>query len=262
MQFLTFSKNISVLLSPQKKYATIHIDVLPTIKSGIKGGVSMKDFFKKYQHAWLILAYFPIYLIWFFLLEKHVVDDYFIIESDLDNLIPFVEAFIIPYLLWFPFIAVSVIYFIFRDKAEYFRLCGLLISGMTVFLIISTLFPNGLALRPALSSLGRDNLFIDLVSALHKADTSTNVCPSIHVYNSIAVCLAFFTSAHLRGKRLLKAGILVLTLLICLSTVFLKQHSVIDVFWAFVLLLVTAPVFYGIHAKKRKQCTDTVSESC
>ena len=222
----------------------------------------MKEFIKKYQHAWLILAYFPIYLTWFFLLEQHVTDNYYIIESKLDSYIPFAEVFIIPYLLWFPFIAVSVIYFIFRDKTEYYRLCGLLISGMTVFLIVSTVFPNGLALRPALSSLGRENIFTGLVSALHKADTSTNVCPSIHVYNSLAVCLAFFTSKHLQGKRLLKTGILVLTLLICLSTVFLKQHSVIDVFWAFVLLFVTAPVFYGIHAKKRKQCVDTVSESC
>jgi len=222
----------------------------------------MKAFLKKYQHAWLILTYLPIYLIWFFLLEAHVTDDYFVIESALDDRIPFVEAFIIPYLLWFPFIAVSVLYFIFRDKAEYYRLCGLLISGMTVFLIVSTVFPNGLALRPALSSLGRENVFINLVAALHKADTSTNVCPSIHVYNSIAVCLAFFTSKHLQGKRLLKTGILILTVLICLSTVFLKQHSVIDVVWAFILLFIAAPVFYGIHAKKRKQCTDTVSESC
>lgn len=222
----------------------------------------MKAFLKKYRHAWLILAYLPIYLIWFMLLEEHVVDNYSIIESELDDNIPFVESFIIPYLLWFPFIAVSILYFIFCDKMEYYRLCGILISGMTVFLIVSTVFPNGLALRPTLSSLGRDNLFIDLISGLHKADTSTNVCPSIHVYNSLAVCLAFFTSGHMQGKRFLKAGILILTVLICLSTVFLKQHSVIDVFWAFVLLFVTAPVFYAIHAKKQKPCTGNVSESC
>ena len=222
----------------------------------------MKEFVKKYSHAWLILTYLPIYMIWFLLLERNVTKNYHIIESPLDAYIPFNELFIVPYLLWFPFIAVSVLYFIFRDGTECYRLSGLLIAGMTVFLLVSTFYPNGVALRPDLTKLNRDNLFLDLVAVLHKADTSTNVCPSIHVYNSLAVCLAFFTSGHMQGKRFLKAGILVLTVLICLSTVFLKQHSVIDVFWAFVLLFVTAPVFYAIYAKKQKPYTGNVSESC
>ena len=220
----------------------------------------MKACLKKYRHAWLILTYLPLYLLWFFLLEQHVTEDYYIIESTLDGFIPFNEIFIIPYLLWFPSIAVSVLYFIFRDKTEYYRLCGVLITGMTVFLLVSTLFPNGVALRPVLVDLGRDNIFLDLVASLHQADTSTNVCPSIHVYNSLAVCFAFFASSHLKEKRLLKAGILILTVLICLSTVFLKQHSVIDVFWAFVLMAVAAPVFYARSLFKKEQRAQTISE--
>lgn len=206
----------------------------------------MKDFIKKYKHAWLILAYFPIYLVWFFLLEQNVTD-YHIIESPLDAYIPFVECFIIPYLLWFPYIAIGILYFIFKDKTEYYRLCGTLITGMTVFLIVSTVFPNGLALRPDLAELGRDNVFLDLIASLHQADTSTNVCPSIHVYNSLAVCLAVFASKHLKTRYAVKAGTLILTVLICMSTVFLKQHSIIDVFWAFVLMAVTGPLFYKKH---------------
>ncbi|MCH5274016.1 MAG: phosphatase PAP2 family protein [Lachnospiraceae bacterium] len=204
----------------------------------------MKDFIKKYRHAWLILAYFPIYLLWFFLLEKNVTKDYYIISSPLDSYIPFVEWFIIPYLLWFPFIAGFVLYFIFRDKSEYYRLSGLLISGMTVFCLVCTFFPNGLDLRPDLETLGRQNIFLDLIHILHKADTSTNVCPSIHVYNSLAVCLAVFTSKHLKRAHAVKAGTLILTAAICMSTVFLKQHSVIDVICAFALAAVLAPVFY------------------
>ncbi len=220
----------------------------------------MKEFLKKYRHAWLIFIYLPFYLLWFFLLEQHVTGNYYIIESPLDRHIPFNEYFIVPYLLWFPFIAISVLFFIFRDKTEYYRLCGVLISGMTVFLLVSTLFPNGLSLRPDLSTLGRDNLFLDLIAGLHKADTSTNVCPSIHVYNSLAVCFALLTSVHLKGKTLVKAGTLVLTVLICMSTVYLKQHSVIDVFWAAVLFLVTVPVFYGRLLRENFRRIKTVSD--
>ena len=220
----------------------------------------MKEFLKKYRHAWLIFTYLPIYLLWFFLLERRVTEKYYIIESPLDTYIPFNEYFIVPYLLWFPFIAVSVLYFIFKDKTEYYRLCGVLISGMTVFLIISTVLLNGLSLRPALSELGRENIFLTLVGALHKADTSTNVCPSIHVYNSLAVCFAFFTSSHLKGKVFLKAEILILTILICMSTVFLKQHSVRDVLAAFLLISVTLPIFYARRSNKQEAQTQAVSE--
>lgn len=222
----------------------------------------MKEFIKKYRHAWLIFTYLPFYMLWFLLLERHVTKGYHIIQSPLDAYIPFNELFIIPYLLWFPFIAVSVLYFIYRDRTECYRLCGLLITGMTVFLLVSTVFPNGVALRPVLSELGRDNVFLDLVAALHKADTSTNVCPSIHVYNSLAVCIAFFASSHLKGKHLFKAGVFVLTMLICMSTVFLKQHSVIDVIWACLLIAVAAPFFYARHIFKfrKSRHTDTVSE--
>ncbi len=220
----------------------------------------MKEFIKKYRHAWLILAYLPIYMVWFLLLERYVTKGYHIIQSPLDSYIPFNELFIVPYLLWFPFIAVSVLYFIFKDRTECYRLCGLLITGMTVFLLVSTFYPNGVALRPVLSKLGRDNIFLDLVAGLHKADTSTNVCPSIHVYNSLAVCFAFFASSHLTGKRLLKAGILILTILICLSTVFLKQHSVIDVIWAFILMMIAAPVIYARRLFGKEHRADIVSE--
>lgn len=220
----------------------------------------MKAFIKKYRHAWLILAYFPFYFLWFTLLEQYVTKNYFIIQSPLDACIPFNEVFIVPYLLWFPFIAVSILYFILRDKSEYYRLCGVLITGMTVFLFVSTIFPNGVALRPILSTLNRDNVFLDLVAALHQADTSTNVCPSIHVYNSLSVCIAFLTSSHLKGKHMVKTGILLLTILICMSTVFLKQHSVIDVFWSFVLIIVTVPVFYAKLLFKKEHRIHTVSE--
>lgn len=204
----------------------------------------MKEFIKKYRHAWLILAYLPVYLVWFFVLEHMVTDDYHVISSPLDTYIPFMEGFIVPYLLWFPFIAVSVLYFIFRDKTEYYRLCGLLISGMTVFLLVSSIFPNGLSIRPDLSVLERDNIFLTLVRALHKADTSTNVCPSIHVYNSLAVCYALLTSVHLKKKIVLKGSVVLLTVLICLSTVCLKQHSVVDVFYAVLMFAAFTPIFY------------------
>ena len=56
----------------------------------------MKDFVKKYGHAWAFL-YALIYMPWFMWLEKTVTTDYHVIHVALDDKIPFCEYFIIPY---------------------------------------------------------------------------------------------------------------------------------------------------------------------
>ena len=136
--------------------------------------------------------------------------------------------------------AVVVLYFFFRDKSDYFRVCTFLFTGMTVFLIVSTLWPNGHDLRPAV--MPRENLFTGLVSALYRADTPTNLWPSIHVYNSLGCHFAVMKSARLERHKGIRIGSLILCVSIILSTVFIKQHSVFDVTTAFIM----AAVMYGI----------------
>ena len=60
----------------------------------------LKELFKKYNHAWVLL-YALIYMPWFTYLERHVTAAFYLIHSPLDDYIPFVEYFIVPYLLWF-----------------------------------------------------------------------------------------------------------------------------------------------------------------
>ena len=62
--------------------------------------MEIKKLFKKYNHAFVFLYGF-IYMPWFMYLEKHITKDYYLIHSPLDDYIPFVEFFVIPYLLWF-----------------------------------------------------------------------------------------------------------------------------------------------------------------
>ena len=199
----------------------------------------MKQFFNKHKHA-LAILYLPLYLFSFFSLEKVVSEDseYTLIECELDALIPFCEVFIIPYYLWFAYIAFTFLFFYFADRQDFFRLCLFMFTGMTLCLVIYALWPNGHTLRPDLTTIGRDNIFIRLLGRLYTADTCTNVCPSIHTLNSIGACIAFFHSKALKEYRHGKAvriGALCLTVAICLSTVFLKQHSILDVFAAMAL---------------------------
>lgn len=208
----------------------------------------LKIFIKKYRHAWVLLYGF-IYMPWFMWLEQRTNVHYFLIHSPIDNYIPFVEYFIVPYLLWFAFIIATAGYFFFTDKQGFYRMAAFLITGMTFFLILCTIFPNGLNLRP--TTFARDNIFVDLVKYVYATDTPTNVLPSIHVFNSIGACIAIAHSDTLRKKhRKIQYGSYVLAVLIIMSTVFLKQHSVTDVIAALALACIVYPFVYATQERK------------
>jgi len=203
---------------------------------------TIKQLLIQYKHG-VILIYFFIYLPWFFYLEHRTIK-YHLIHCGLDNLIPFNEVFIIPYFIWFAYIFVTVAYFFLTSKRDFYKCCAYLFTGMTISLIIYTVFPNGHHLRVDLSNLGRSNIFTRLLSGLYGFDTATDVFPSIHVFNSVGVLIAIYKSQRLTKMKWLQHSALILTILICLSTVFLKQHSALDVFGALVLNIILYFIVY------------------
>ena len=223
----------------------------------------MKDFLKKYKHAW-VLSYFFIYLIWFFLLDWLSNGNYAPLHAKWDDYIPFLEIFIIPYYLWFPYIPLTIAYFFFKaEKKEYYQLTAFLFIGMTFALVIYTLWPNGVYFRPDLDELGRNNLLISMTRVIYAADPGANCCPSIHCFNSIGVCIGINRCHSLHRYKALRVGSIVLSVSICLSTVFVKQHSVIDVFWALVLGAVMYLLVYVLGEKfaTRREIKTDISEA-
>ena len=204
----------------------------------------LNSFLYKYKHAW-ILSYFFVYLIWFVLLENRSYVKHTSIYITLDDWVPFCEYFIIPFMLWFAYIAITVLYFFFTNVSDYYKYCSFLFIGMTICLIIYTIFPNEQNLRPTV--FANDNIFTQLVQGIYKTDTSTNVCPSIHCFNSLVAFIAIIKNDKLKKKRSICIGSGVLTVLICLSTVFLKQHSVFDGFCALALTFILYPFIYKIN---------------
>ena len=135
-----------------------------------------------------------------------------------------------------------VIYFFFKNKEDYYRTCIFLFTGMTIFLIVSTLWPNGQHLRPAV--MPRDNIFTRMVAALYRTDTPTNLWPSIHVYNSLGAHFAIIRSKCFEKKKGIRIGSLILAVSIIMATMFIKQHSVFDVLTAFVMAAVMYTLVY------------------
>lgn len=203
----------------------------------------MKKYYEKYKHILPLAVYAVIYITWFAYLEKTVTRPENLIHMELDDKIPFCELFVVPYFLWFAYVSIAVLYLFFKDKQGYYKTCVFLFTGMTVFLLVSTLWPNGHHLRPYV--MPRDNIFTEMVARLYRMDTPTNLWPSIHVYNSIGAHLAIIKNQTLRKHKSICTGSFILCVSIILSTVLIKQHSVFDMLTAFIMAAIMYVTVYS-----------------
>ena len=204
----------------------------------------MLKILKSRPHLWFQL-YWVIYLVWFFTLDWTITDPTYIIHHPLDDLILFNEWFIFPYCSWFFLLAGVTGLLWWYDTASYDKLCLMMFSGMTFCLILYMLLPNGVDLRPTAEQVGRDNIAMDLMQLIWRADACNNVCPSIHCQSSGCMALAFAKSKLAAGRPWRKALAYGWAALICISTVFTKQHSVIDVVCGLALVVVWYLPLYG-----------------
>lgn len=207
---------------------------------------------KQNKSLTFIIIYGILYILAFFALENREVQKINIVYSELDSLIPFCEYFIVPYFLWFVYIVITVVFFVFfcKESKEIKRFLYSFCGGMTLFIWISYIYPNGHNLRP---ELVEDSIFIEAVRLLYRIDTPTNILPSMHVFVTIVCSIALLRQKDLCSHRGVKQGIRVCSILIILSTMFLKQHSVVDVALALLLNCTFYILLYKVAYKERRK---------
>ena len=180
----------------------------------------MRNWFSRHP-IWFMAFYLVFYLSVFHWLEVNITVPEVWVHCHLDDLIPFCKYAVIPYLAWFIWIPFTLFYLLWKaPRADFWRLCLPLFAGMTIALAVYVILPNGLDLRPY-------------------NDTNTNVCPSIHVFNSVTLMMAYYRSRIFEEprRRWMRPASAVLCLSIIASTVLLKQHSCIDVVMGILLAM-------------------------
>ena len=174
----------------------------------------MKKLMKKYGHVW-ILSYGLIYLPWFAALQQNVGKPYHVMHTALDDLIPFNEYFIVPYLLWFLYVAAAIALFFLYQQGRLLPAVYLFIYRHDHQLLVCTLYPNGTDFRPAINP--DKNIFCFLVAKLWSIDPCINVFPSIHAYNSIGVHISICRSQTLSKNKPLVWASGILMVSICIA---------------------------------------------
>lgn len=220
----------------------------------------IKDYIKQHKYC-LTLLYWPIHALWYELLRIFSPSDesVLLIESPLDAEIPFCEWFFIPYISWYVCIALTLIYPLFKSKREFLRSNALLIGCMFLPMLFCSFVPNGidLSLRPDFDTLGRENIGTFFVKLIYSIDSPPrNVMPSMHVSESWAMFFAVLQSKVMLKKPIFKALAGIWAILISLSTVFIKQHSILDVFAGFAVgIIVFAFVFAAEKIYDKRKTT-------
>ncbi len=195
----------------------------------------------RFSHLKLLggwLAYFALY----FITENLIpAENCTPMHCALDDLIPFNEYFAIFYVGWYALVFGSLAFTLFYNVEGFRKLQTFIIITQLVAMAVYILFPSRQDLRP--DSFERQNFFTWLLGIIYGFDTSTGVCPSLHVAYSLGIL-----SVGLKDRQLhplWKAALVFVVLMICLSVCFVKQHSAVDVFAALPLGLLAEILVYG-----------------
>lgn len=187
----------------------------------------------EYSHLKLLLGWVG-YFILYVLTEKLIpAENCHVIHCALDDIIPFQESFAIFYVGWYILILGSLLYFLFYNVHSFKNLQIYMILTQLQSVILYIVYPSRQELRPQI--FPRENVLTKLMGVIYRIDTPTGVFPSLHVAISLAIA-----SVWLREKTVrwwIRIGISLFCLGVCLSVVFVKQHSVLDILGAIAVCL-------------------------
>ncbi len=195
----------------------------------------------QYRHALLLLGW-----VWYFIMYM-ITENLIPIERCtpmhcwLDDVIPFNELFLIPYVLWYALIVVTLAYYFFFDIPRFKQVQIFILITQIIAMTCYILFPSRQDLRP--ETFARDNFLTRLMAFIYSFDTNTGVCPSLHVAYSIGIASVVAKDDYF--SRPFKIGLTAFVILICLATMFVKQHSAVDVFAALPVCLVAEAIIFG-----------------
>ncbi len=199
----------------------------------------------EYRHVFYLLGWVG-YLIMFVLTERLVsLERCHVIHSRIDDLIPFIEYFAIFYVSWFPFLVVSLLYFLLYDVNSFVHAERLLIGMQVIAICIYIFWPSVQYLRP--DHFERSNVCTRIMNWFYTIDTPTGVCPSLHVGFALACMSGWIWSKTVNART--KLLMIAWTIGISASVCFVKQHSFVDVCAALILYAVLEILLVAWEAK-------------
>ena len=201
----------------------------------------------QFSHLLLLLGWVGYFALYFLTENLIPAENCRPVHMWLDDVIPFHEGFLIPYVFWYLLVAGSLGYFLLYNVESFKALQTYIIVTQVVAMAAYILLPTRQDLRPA--EFPRDNFLTQAVGLLYTFDTNTGVCPSLHVAYSLGIASVW--TKEKGGSIWWKCFVVFAVVMICLSTMFIKQHSAVDFFAAIPVCLLAEGIVYGKRYQKR-----------
>jgi len=162
--------------------------------------------------------------------------------TPVDQIIPFIEIFIIPYIIWYLYIVFAFCLLLVLYKRKYYEGIASYNIGLIICYLFYIFFQTTVQ-RPVLTE---DNIFITLTKMIYNNDEPYNAFPSIHVYTTYLFMVLLW---NVKMKRSLWITVQITGLLIILSTLFVKQHVILDVIASIIIVHIVSFVVRWISEK-------------
>lgn len=166
----------------------------------------------------------------FYVLLNRDNGEVFSLATDIDRAIPFMPVFVLPYIAWYLFLPITFIYFCLKDKSIYYKTLITYIISLIVCYITYFFFQTTVE-RPVLTE---EDIFTQMVRYIYQRDAPYNAFPSIHAFTSYLMMKVILKSPFKNRVNVTVIGCL--AVLIMISTLFIKQHVIMDIFAAIILV--------------------------
>ena len=202
------------------------------------------DYLKKYLKnllPLLLICSVPLSNLFYWALnntERGIYD----LTTDLDRALPLIKIFIIPYMsLWF-FLAFCYVYLCFKNRKVYYKIMLTLVLCYVVAFITYYFFQTTVP-RPVVTG---NDLFSKMIIFTYNSDEPFNCFPSIHVITAYLAVKGINATTALNRIRI---PVNIIGFLIIISTEFVKQHVIMDIFFAILL----CDMFFNLITFAEKQ---------
>ncbi len=215
---------------------------------------------KKSVYLTFVLANVFLMLVLFYLLLNNVAYDWtgqlykagsgFRLQTGLDTAIPFVPEMVLFYVyLFYPLVILTMLYFAFVEYKKGYALGWSLVAINGIAVLVYIVFPVSTFWyrQELLANPMVGNFWATQVYNTFANDTSFNCFPSLHAAVSTICFFTWFQYSKTKPSTVTKATAflaLFITVGVVLSTLFIKQHYIVDEIAGITLALVVGVLVF------------------
>tara|TARA_R100000008_G_C3523539_1_gene135330 strand:+ start:41 stop:715 length:675 start_codon:yes stop_codon:yes gene_type:complete len=202
-----------------------------------------------------VFALLSLWMVLYYAIQAFIVQNHYDFLTPLDKLIPFIPEFVWIYHTMVPVLLITTIGLL-KNKRVFFTT---ILASFIAILVLNTFYVLFPAFYPRNPLVEYNSISVWMVEITRQIDGASNTFPSGHVTFSWLMFLAACECQLLKKKKyyFVKGIYLLWAVGICISTLFLKQHFIIDVIsgiiMAYVCFWTSRRILFKLQSKIKLQ---------